>query len=416
MKLNRRNHFPAQTATAIAASCDRLPWGGLLALAMAAFICIFTETIPAGLLPQLSEGLGISEALAGQLVTSYALGSLMAAIPVTAATRGWPRRRLLLVTMTGFLAFNSVTAMSSDFALTLVARFFAGVSGGVLWGMAAGYARRMVPDALKGRALAVAMVGSPLAMALGVPAGTFLGGLAGWRAVFGIMSLMTVLLIVWIVRKMPEYPGQQAAGRTSLRTIFMMKGVRPVLAVVLLWVLAHNILYTYIAPYLARAGLAGRVDLTLLIFGLASIVGIWIVGMWIDRMQHKMVLVSLAGFALASLLLGVAAGQPALIYLAVALWGLTFGGAGTLLQTAMAETAGEHADVGQSMLVTAWNLAIGGGGFIGAVMLETMDAGSLPWALLLLTLLALLAAWRINVRRFTSRKRGEGPTLLPESE
>lgn len=68
---------------------DSLPWSGLLALAMAGFVCILTETIPAGLLLQISEGLGVSEVLAGQLVTLYALGSLSAAIPLTAATRGW---------------------------------------------------------------------------------------------------------------------------------------------------------------------------------------------------------------------------------------------------------------------------------------------------------------------------------------
>lgn len=80
-----------------------------------------------------------------------------------------------------------------------VARFFAGVSAGVLWGITAGYARRMVRDSLKGRAMAIAMVGTPLALALGVPVGTFLGVLFGWRTVFWIVSLMTLALIVWVV-------------------------------------------------------------------------------------------------------------------------------------------------------------------------------------------------------------------------
>lgn len=155
------------TNQSIRVASDRLPWGGLLALAMTGFIGILTETLPAGLLPQISKGLGISEALAGQLVTLYALGSLVAAIPLTAATRGWRRRPLLLLCIVGFLIFNTITALSTYYFLTLVARFLAGVSAGVLWGMLAGYARRMVPDALKGRAMAVAMSGtrwpSPLA-------------------------------------------------------------------------------------------------------------------------------------------------------------------------------------------------------------------------------------------------------------
>lgn len=187
-------------------SSERLPWAGLLALAMTGFICILTETIPAGLLLQIGEGLGVSEALAGQLVTLYALGSLLAAIPLTTVTRGWRRRPLLLMCILGFLIFNTVTTFSSNYILTLTARFFAGVSAGVLWGMIAGYARRMVPESLKGRAMAVAMVGTPLALALGVPAGTLLGTLVGWRSIFGFMSLLALMLIAWVFWKLPDYP------------------------------------------------------------------------------------------------------------------------------------------------------------------------------------------------------------------
>ena len=65
----------------------RLPMAGLLALAMAGFITILTEALPAGLLPQIGGGLSV-KALVGQLVTIYAIGSLVAAIPLTAATQG----------------------------------------------------------------------------------------------------------------------------------------------------------------------------------------------------------------------------------------------------------------------------------------------------------------------------------------
>lgn len=69
-----------------------LPIGGLLALAMTGFIAILTETMPAGLLPQIGAGLHVSPTLTGQVVSLYALGSLFAAIPLTAALQGWRRR------------------------------------------------------------------------------------------------------------------------------------------------------------------------------------------------------------------------------------------------------------------------------------------------------------------------------------
>jgi len=383
---------------------DRLPWAALLILTMAGFICILTETLPAGLLPHISEGLGISEALAGQFVSVFALGSLAAAIPLITATRGWRRKPLLMLCIIGFLVSNSVTALSSNYALTLVARFLAGVSSGVVWGMTAGYARRLAPESLMGRAMAVVTVGVPLALTLGVPAGTFLGGIMGWRSVFWIMSLLSLALIAWMVWKLPDFPGQAADKRLPLHKVFMTPGVRPVLFVVLVWVLAHSILYTYIAPFLARAGLAGRVDLVLLIFGVTSVVGIWAIGVWIDRRLRSLVIISLYGFVLASVLLGIGGDHPFVACLGVVLWGLTYGGAGTLLQTAIADAAGENADVAQSMLVTAWNLAIGGGGVIGGVFLETIGVGFSPWALCALAIMALLVSWRAKEHGFRAKR------------
>ncbi len=383
-------------------SSSRLPWAGLLALAMAGFICILTESLPAGLLPQISQDLGVSEALAGQLVTLYAVGSLLAAIPLTTATRGWRRRPLLLLCIIGFLVFNTITALSSVYVLTLVARFFAGVSAGVLWGMTAGYARRMVPDSLKGKAMAVAMVGTPLALALGVPLGTFFGTYTGWRLIFGAVSLLTVALIGWVLWKVPDYAGEPVGDQLPFYRVFMMPGVRTILFVVLAWVLAHNMLYTYIAPYLAKTAFAQRVDLVLLIFGMTSVVGIWVIGILIDRFLRILVLISITGFAVASAAMGIGMNQPAIIIFGVTVWGITFGGAATLLQTAIAQAGGKSADIAQSMLVTAWNVAIGGGGIMGGFVLERLGAGLLPGAVIILLLPSLLAAWLAKKHGFPS--------------
>ncbi len=165
--------------------CNRqsgpMPVSALLALAMTGFICIATETLPAGLLPQISSSMDISSALAGQTVTAYAIGSLIAAIPLSIATQAWRRRTVLLLTIAGFLVFNSITALSHNIMLTMTARFLAGMSAGLAWSLLAGYARRMVAPEQQGRAMAIAMVGTPVALSLGVPFGTWLGAAVGLR-------------------------------------------------------------------------------------------------------------------------------------------------------------------------------------------------------------------------------------------
>jgi predicted MFS family arabinose efflux permease len=383
----------------------KLPLGALLALAMTGFICIVTETLPAGLLPEIGSGLGVSPSFAGQMVTVYALGSLLAAIPLTIATQSWRRRTVLLLTIVGFLIFNSVTALSSNYWLTLIARFFAGVSAGLAWSLIAGYARRMVVPQLQGRALAVAMVGTPVALSLGVPLGTWLGGIMGWRMAFGLMSGMTLVLIAWVLVKVPDYPGQSSSQRMALRQVFFTPGVRSVLGVVFTWMLAHNILYTYVAPFVSTAGLANDVDLVLLAFGVAALVGIWVTGRLVDRHLRATVLASLATFAAVSVFFGLFSGTALAVYVGVFIWGLTFGGAATLLQTALADSAGEGADVALSMNVVVWNSAIAGGGLLGGVLLGQWGVSSFPWVLLVLLLLSLVIASRARVHGFAEGER-----------
>ena len=383
------NNSPSLTDCPAPAQPDALPLGGLLALACAGFITILTEAMPAGLLPQMSEGLGVSPALIGQLVTVYAVGSLLAAIPLTLLTRGWRRRPLLLLAISGFALVNSITALSSHYGLTLAARFFAGVFAGLLWALLAGYASRMVAPHLQGRAIAVAMVGAPLALSLGMPAGTFLGTTVGWRLSFAIMTGLTLVLLIWARLLLPDFAGEQADKRLGLRQVLGLPGIRPVLWVTFAYVLAHNILYTYIAPLLVPAGIEGDIDQVLLVFGLSALLSIWLVGLLIDRWLRLLVLISCLLFGLLTLALAFWIDSPIVIYSAVAVWGLAFGGLPALLQTALAKSAGESADAAQSMLVTVWNLGIAGGGLAGGLLLQIWGVVAFPWAVALLMLLAL---------------------------
>ncbi|GAN88396.1 MFS transporter [Komagataeibacter intermedius] len=383
----------------------RLPLGGLLALATAGFITILTEALPAGLLPQMGRSLNVSDAMVGQLVTLYAIGSLVAAIPLTSATQGWRRRRLLLLAIGGFAVVNTITAVSTSYVLTLAARFLAGVSAGLLWALLAGYASRMVAPALQGRAIAVAMVGTPLALSFGIPLGTFLGTMVGWRYTFGIMTVLTVGLLGWVVAAVPDFPGQGQGRRLTLRHVFLMPGVRKVLSVILLFVLAHNILYTYIAPFLLQVGIGGQVDMVLLVFGLTALVGIWLIGAFIDHWLRVMVLASIALFVIAGCILGFAGTSPIAIYIGAGLWGLAFGGAATLFQTASARAAGEGADIAQSMIVTVWNAAIAGGGIVGGLLLEHLGTTVIPWAATVLLLCALMIVVMASGSGFTRMPR-----------
>ncbi|MDH6431889.1 putative MFS family arabinose efflux permease [Streptomyces sp. SAI-144] len=366
-----------------------LPWSGLLALSTAAFTAVLTELLPAGLLPRMAPDLGVTEARIGFLVTGYALASFAAAIPLTALLRGLPRRPVLVGALLGFAVSNAVVAVSSSYALTFGARLVAGGMGGTLWAMLAGYAARMVPAERRGRAIAIVLAGITLALSLGVPAGTALAGTVGWRTAFGLLSGLAVLLVGWVRWRVPGFPGETPHARVPLARVAALPGIPAVLSVTLFLLVGHQVMYTYVAPFAAHAGF-GRTGLVLLVFGAATVVGIWITGVLVDRRLRPTLVGALALCAVVMLALGLAAGVPGVLLISVALWGVAFGGAPTLIQTALIDASGpERADVATSLQTTVYNAGIAVGSLTGGLALDGWGAGALPWTALPLVAVAL---------------------------
>jgi predicted MFS family arabinose efflux permease len=379
-----------------------LPLWGLLALATAAFTDVMTDLLPAGLLPQMSGSLHVSQAQAGLLVTAFAVTSALAAIPVTAAARGLPRRPLLMGVLAGFAALDAVTAVSPSYLVTFAARLLAGIMGGTLWSMLAGYAARMVPPSHRGRATAIVLAGITAALCLGLPAGTALAGLLGWRASFGLLAAVALLLVAWVRWAVPPFPGQARAGRVPLRRVAARPGIRPVLAVTLLLLTGHQAMYTYIAVFAGRS-----TGLVLLVFGAATAAGIAVAGVLADRYLRPVLLAALAMVGAAMIALSQVAHGPAVLLIAVALWGGAFGGAPALLQTALTDASGpRHADVATSMQTTVYNTGIAAGSAAGGVILESSGVAALPWVTLLLTVAALAAVALARRHAFPARRPG----------
>ena len=112
----------------------RVPLIPLLTLSLAAFVTIVTEALPAGLLVPMAHDLQVSVAAAGQSVSTYALGSFLAAITLMALMQGMPRRRLLRFGQAGFTAANAATALVSHHSLILWARVLPGMADGTCRG------------------------------------------------------------------------------------------------------------------------------------------------------------------------------------------------------------------------------------------------------------------------------------------
>lgn len=365
----------------------RLPIVSLVALALIGFILIAMETMPAGLLPAIASGMRTDESTVGLFVSAYALGTVIVTVPAISLTRGFRRKPLLLVSVAGLVIANAITAVSPDVTVSLVSRFGAGAFSGVIWGMLANYAIRISPPARSGLALSIMSTGAPLGFAFGTPLGAFIGGLMDWRWSFGGVSLLALVVGLIILIVVPDAPGLPPAGRLPLRQVLSLRGVSIILIVIVVWMLAHSTIYTYVAPYLRVTGTGITPELMLLVYGLASLGGVAVVGVLLDRHPRALLHTSAATFTGAGVVMAVGHASVPAVLIAALLWGVSFGGAAPQLQHALTRAGRDNADIANSFLPVAFNLAIFGAGILGGLLLNVADGLILPTAMAMLGLM-----------------------------
>jgi len=368
-------HEPSRVATG---TVRRLPIATLIVLAVIGFVLVAMETMPAGLLPVIASGLHINEGTVGQFVSMSALGTVIVTIPAITMTRAMRRKPLLLASVAGLALANSVTAISSDVALLLISRFVAGAFSGIIWGILAAYGRKISPPRQAGLALSIVSAGAPVGFALGTPLGSWLGTTFTWRWPFVGLTVLALLAGVFVALASPDVEGQSGKSTLPVVRVFRIPGVAIILAVIFTWMLAHNTLYTYIAPYLRTAGGILTPDVQLFLFGASSVAGIAATGAFLDRHPRPLLHGSIAVFVAAGFVLLFGHASTPAVIIATLLWGVTFGGASAQLQAALTSAGGKDSDVANSFLPVAFNVAIFVAGILGAALLTRFDGLVLP--------------------------------------
>lgn len=360
----------------MSANNGRLPILGLLALSTTAFLTILTETMPAAVLPAMADSLEQPPAGIGFLVSIYALASAAAAIPIVALTRGLPRKSLYIMLVLSFALANGVTAISTSYTVTVVSRVVAGLAAGVVWPVICGYAMRFVDRKDMGRAVAITLGGSTMAMVAGLPLGSMLGNLLGWRFSYGLLSVLALLVIGWVMLVVPSMPGEQRKEGTSISEVIRTPGLRMILLSAFCAILAHYTLYTYMAPLAEKTKLSGGTAQGLFLFGTGAMLGVLVAGRFVDTKLRLIAISALTCTAVTMVVL-ISAPYQMLASVAIFVWGASFGGMPTVFQSATGRVAEGNAEVATAILTTIYNLGIFGGGAVGGLLLSYFGAVSL---------------------------------------
>ena len=276
----------------------------VVALATGGFAIGTTEFVTMGLLPQIAGGIGVTIPQAGHLISAYALGVVVGAPTLAALGARLPRRALLVWLMVAYAVLNLLSAAVSHYGLLAFVRFLDGLPHGAYFGVSALVASGMVSPERRGRALALVMMGIPVANLAGVPAATLLGQAYGWRAAYVAVGLVSVLTVVMILAFVPSTPGDATAtGRRELAALRHPQ----------LWyaVGAGAIgfgglfaLVSYIAPITTDVGglPESAVAVFLLVLGVGMVVGNVVAGRLVDWSIEKSLRGAAVGLALALML------------------------------------------------------------------------------------------------------------------
>lgn len=377
---------------------------GLGALCAATFIAITSELAPIGLMLEMSRTFDVGVGRIGLAITAYALIVAVIAVPLTSLTARIDRKKLLLTALAGYVATNVISASAPTFTVLCLGRVVGGAAHALLMSMVSAYAAHLVPARQTGRAISIVFGGASLGGILGVPGAAALGHFAGWRVALWVAAGLAAILTAFIAVYLPRVGhGTQAPAFTLARKPGAVRAFIQALLANALFFLAHNTLYTYIAPVLMAHGLPeSSISLDLLIIGACSLSGLWASGLVVDKSPRWGLLISGAVMVLGILLVCGHVVSGVATVAVVALWCSGYAGVIPFIMSGAIRTRATSPDIAGAAVNSTSNIGILLGAAFGGRLLASYGVQVLAPVAIGLTVLTLLVVL-LSAQAFPAR-------------
>ncbi|MBC7299660.1 MAG: MFS transporter [Nocardia sp.] len=359
---------------------------GVFVLAAAVFAQGTSEFMMSGLLAPTAADFGVSLGTVGLLTSVYAVGMVLGA-PTMAATAGrWPLRRSATTFLALFCLAHVVGALTTDFVVLVATRVVAAVANAGFLAIVLAALPRLVGPALVGRATSIIVSGVTVACIAGVPAGTLLGQLWGWRSAFWAVAVVSAVVLVPLASMVPRDGAGADASDRYMRSEWAVLGGREVRSAVLVGVLVNAATFaafTYLGTVAATVAgaTAAWVPLVLALFGVGSFVGVTLTGRYSDRHPRSIVTVGTPGLVAVWALATMTAHTMAGVAVMTLLTGAAAFGVGSALIATIVRTAAPAAPrLAGALATTALNVgAVLGPVVAGVVVDHTQSPVAALW-------------------------------------
>lgn len=274
-------------------------WLPLIGLSLCVFIFNMSEFMPIGLLSDISADFGISEAQTGMIISIYAWAVAILSLPLMLALRRMQYRRMLLMCVTLFAAFQFLAGIADSYWMLVFARLGVAVAHSIFWSIASPLAVRVVAPELQKLALSTIAAGTSIAMIVGLPLGRVIGLALGWRMSFIVIALASVAILMLLIAVFPKVDNPGTFTLRRLPDIFRNRVLVGIYVMLAIYVTGYYTGYSYIEPFLAQtAGMSETmITVALTVFGLAGIGGSILFTKVYDRARYRFIAMSLIGSA-----------------------------------------------------------------------------------------------------------------------
>ncbi|APQ57734.1 MULTISPECIES: MFS transporter [Paenibacillus] len=258
-------------------------------LALAVFLIGTIEYIITGVIEMIAVDLGVSTSEAGLLVTVFALAAAIVAPILIALTINADRKKLLMTTLGVFIASNGLMFVDLAYETVLWIRIIQGASGGIATVVAMAVATRLVEKEKRGNAIGIILMGLSSSLVLGVPMGTFFSEMFGWRVLFVLIGLLSVLPLLIIYKKVPAIKEEEKVTLRMQLSILRNPTILMALVITLFYVGGYSTLFTYITPFLQATSSLSMTEISGVLFlaGICSFVGSRVGGQLADAKGSK---------------------------------------------------------------------------------------------------------------------------------
>lgn len=345
----------------------------IYALMIGAFGIGTTEFVIMRILPQIGKDLGVSLSSAGLLISGYALGVAIGAPLLSLLSTKIPKKSALIALMAIFTLGNLVCAIAPDYWTLMIARVMTSFAHGTFFGIGSIVATNLVKPNQKALAIALMFTGLTLANVLGVPFGTWLGQMYGWRMTFWAVTVVGPIAMLALQYLIPKDTTKLESVniRTEIQTVLQPQ----VLLGLLLTVIGFGgvfALFTYIAPILTDISRFSEkvISPILLLFGLGLILGNIVGGKLADKKLMPTLVGSLLALTLVLVGFGLFAHNQTAVVILVFLLGFTGFATVPPLQMRVLESASQAPMLASALNIAAFNLGNAFGAWTGGVIID----------------------------------------------